>query len=558
MIDEQVERWLEGDYDEETKAEIRRLAEEDPQALQDAFYTTLKFGTGGLRGLMGVGTNRMNVYTVREATQGLANYLNKETKNPSILIGYDSRLQSREFAEEAAKVMTGNGISVHMFKELCPTPIVSFGCRHLKCSAAIMVTASHNPPEYNGYKVYWSHGGQVLPPHDVGIVEEVNKVKEIKLGSLDDVEWITTAIDDAYIKATQALQNYPEQNKRDGAKLRVVYSSLHGTGATITPRSMQDWGFTDVHLVEEQCKPDGLFPTINNPNPEDPEAMTLCIALLDQIDGDILIATDGDADRVGIAVRHQGKTHLLNGNQIACVLIAHICEAMKQQNAFPENPAFIKTIVTSELFRKIAESYDCACFDVLTGFKYIGQLITKWEEEGGPSYIFGGEESYGYLLGTHTRDKDGIAPSSLLCEAALHAKLAGKTLIDRLDEIYEKYGLYREELASLSFPGKEGAEKMAALMEKMRREPPQSFGGIAVELIEDYKTSERKEIATNQTSPIDLPSSNVLAFTLADQTRLVIRPSGTEPKIKLYVAVVHDDAESHMQLMLNDLKSHLS
>lgn len=550
-----VNAWLDGHYDSYTKAEIRNMMNENPKELTDAFYTKLSFGTGGLRGIMGVGSNRMNIYTVAAATQGLANYLNKQpapSGTHSVIIGYDSRNHSREFAEVAAKVLAGNGIKALFYFEIRPVPLVSFGCRYKKCSAGIMITASHNPPEYNGYKVYWSDGGQVLPPHDTQIIQEVDKitdpsmVKQVPDLGNPLIEIIGTEIDDVYVQDTSTLQLYPNDNQEHGKELKIVYTSLHGTGITLMPRELTAWGFTSVSYVEKQIIPDGDFPTTPFPNPEEKAALQMGIDLLTETDRDLLIATDPDADRVGVAVMHKGEVQLLNGNQVASLCANHICEALTRQNKMPAKAAFIKTIVTTELFKAICDTYGKPCFNVLTGFKYIAQKIQEWETEpNGYQYIFGGEESYGYLFGTFTRDKDAITSSALICEMALHAKLRGKTLIDLLHDLFRKYGVYEENLISVNFDdSKEGKEQMTANMAKLRQSPPTKINGVDVISIEDYQTSIKSFLKANKTETLTLPKSNVLLFWLADESKVMVRPSGTEPKIKLYCGVIQKNFAS--------------
>lgn len=545
-----LDLWLKGDYDETVKNEIKELLDKDPQSIIDGFYTTLSFGTGGLRGIMGVGSNRMNKYTIREATQGLANYINQQTeadKGHAVFIGYDSRRNSQFFAEESAKVLAGNGIKVILTPELRPTPFVSFGCRMLKCSAAIMITASHNPPEYNGYKVYWSDGAQIIPPHDAGIIQEVKKVTDPKM--VKSVETIhhplitfsDKALDEAYVEATIPHQLYPLQNKENGKDLKVVYTSLNGTGITLIPSTLRAWGFTNVEYVKEQIIPDGDFPTLKSPNPEDRAALQLGINLMQATAGDLLIANDPDADRVGVAVMHQDKVRILNGNEIACICLEHVIQGLLSQSRMPQNAAFIKTIATTELFQAICDANHKPCFNVLTGFKYIAERIRAWDEDPQNPYqfIFGGEESYGYLIGTQVRDKDAIISSALICEVALQAKLQGKSLVDFLEDIWKKYGLYQEYLVSVNYPEtKEGKAKMALGTEKLRKESPKQILGIDVLVMEDYRNSTRTEVKTGATSKIDLPASDVLVFHLADKSKVMVRPSGTEPKIKLYGGVV--------------------
>lgn len=543
-----IDLWLKGDYDDASKNEIRRLQRENPEELLDAFYTHLNFGTGGLRGIMGVGTNRMNAYNVRAATQGLANYILKQTPKAnkhSVVISYDCRLHSREFAEEAAKVLAANNIEVFLYKELRPVALASFGVLYKHCTAGIMVTASHNPPKYNGYKVYWSHGGQVLPPHDKGIIDEVNKitankmVKKVEQLSHPLIHEVDGEIDAAFIDAIRPLQMHPGDNKSKGKELHVVYTSLHGAGITMVPRALNDWGFTNQTIVDEQKTPDGNFPTLKNPNPEEPEAMRLGIKKLQAVKGDLLLATDPDTDRLGVVVMHNHEPFFFNGNETVCLLAEHLCRSMEVTHSKPPKPMFIKTIVTTELFRKIVEHHGATCLDVLTGFKYIGEKISQWEEDKvnhvtPHHFIFGGEESYGCLLGTQVRDKDAIVTAACVCEAALQMKLQNKTLVDLLYEIYLKYGVYREKLLSLTFEGKEGVDKMHAMMLHLRQNPPTSIDGIPVVTLEDYLSRTTLHLATGNKEPIILPKSDVLRFWLEDDTKIVVRPSGTEPKIKLY------------------------
>lgn len=552
-IKSRIDSWLNGDYDEDTKLKIRQLIKENPQELIDAFYTNLSFGTGGLRALMGVGTNRLNNYTIAAATQGLSNYL-KKTENFSLLsvfIGYDSRHHSKEFAEEAAKVLAANKIHVYLCKDIRPTPFVSFGCRFKKCSAAIMITASHNPKEYNGYKVYWSDGAQVLPPHDIGIIHEVNQITNLqsvhKVPTLNNshIEYVGSDVDDAYLKAIQKLLIYPEQDKSKGHNIHAIYTSLHGTGITLIPEAFKNAGFSTISYVEKQCIPDGDFPTLKSPNPEEKAALQLGIDLMNSKNGDLLIANDPDADRVGIALKHEGETILLNGNQIACILLSYICEALIATQKMPSKAAFVKTIVTTELFKAIAEGYGKQCYEVLTGFKYIAEKIREWEEQtNGPEYVFGAEESYGYLFGTVVRDKDAISTSMLLMEAALQAKLQGKTLIDKLHEIYKKHGCFVEKVISVKFEEtKAGKEQMQKGMENLEKQPPKEILNTKVEAIENYAKSIRIN-SDGKREILNLPKSDVLIFWLEDGSKLIIRPSGTEPKIKIYGGVVITDFEN--------------
>lgn len=552
-----IEQWLHGPYDDETKAALNKLLEEKPKEVADAFYTNIEFGTGGLRGIMGIGCNRMNCYTVRAATQGLANYLSKQPLREgsihSVFIGYDSRHNSRLFAEECAKVLAANRIRVYLCQDLRPTPLVSFGCRYKKCSAAIMITASHNPPAYNGYKLYWNDGAQVLPPHDKNIIEEVKKMhspSEVKAADRIEhplIELISDEIDAAYLNAIETLQITPKINQKDGGALKIIYTSLHGTGITLLPIAMERAGFTDVETVEEQAIVDGGFPTVESPNPEEESALKMGVEKLRKTGGDILIATDPDADRVGIAVSHHGKIQILNGNQIACLCLNFILETLTAQERLAHNAAFIKTIATTELFGAICRGFKKPCFNVLTGFKYIAEKIRTWELDPKHPYqfVFGGEESYGYLIGSLTRDKDAITSSILIAETALNAKKEGKTLIDKLESIYNKYGYYQEKLLSLNFgDSQEGKQRMDEGMSLLRKNPPSQLANTEVVSIEDYMLSQKRHLKTNETSPLEFPKSNALLYWLEDGTKLLIRPSGTEPKIKVYCGAVIKNFES--------------
>lgn len=578
LTNHNVNSWLKGSYDKETKETIERLLVENPQEILDAFYTHLSFGTGGVRGIMGVGTNRINKYTLQACTQGLANYLNQQPKTDQghrVMIGYDSRHHSREFAIECAKVLAANQIHVYIYKEIRPTPLVSFGCRLKKCSSAIMLTASHNPGQYNGYKVYWNDGSQVLPPHDLGIIDEVNKINDISMvKSITDlnnpfIEWIDDEIDHEYLKAIDGLQLYPKNNKEQGKNLKIAYTSLHGTGITLVPKAMNAWGFSTVELVKKQIIPDGDFPTCKSPNPEDHEALQLGMETLLASKGDILIATDPDADRVGIAINHRGKIQHMDGNQLACLLLHHILEALSEQNRLPANAAFVKTIVTSELFHEICKAKDKPCFNVLTGFKYVAEKIREWENSNSFQFIFGGEDSYGYLYGTKVRDKDAVISSLLICEMALQSKLKGKTLIDLLHEIWHTHGVYTEKLSTVKFEdSKMGKEQMTKGMDFLRKNPPQKIGQINVLVLEDYYHSQKQDLLTGKAEKILLPQSDVLLFRLADESTLVIRPSGTEPKIKIYCGVVKKNAENiklaieegnaHAAWLIEQLQIHLN
>jgi len=526
-----AQSWL-GDpyYDEKTKAEVRELLK-NPEELIDAFYTELSFGTGGLRGIMGAGSNRINIYTIRKATQGLANYIRKRG-NPSqgVAIGFDSRHHSHEFAEETAKVFAANGIKAFLMKELRPTPYVSFATRHLKAQAGVMITASHNPKEYNGYKVFWQDGGQVVPPHDTGIISEVNAITspaQIKLAKIDDplIISVNSTLDEDYLRALSALQHFPGEDHR---ALKICYTSLHGTGITLMPEALRRWGFSPPHLVATQVVPDGNFPTVHFPNPEYPEALKDGIDDLVQTGNDILIATDPDADRLGVVVRHQDKPVTLSGNEQAAIAAYFICETLKMQKKLPPKGAIVTTIVTTELLKKISEAYQVKCFEVLTGFKYIGEKIHEWEQKpGGYQFLFGAEESYGYLMGTYARDKDAMIAGCLFAEIALKMKEQGKTLVDLLYDIYRKFGIYREKQFSLTFEeGKKGIDTIHHLMERLRKNPPTLLAGQKIVSTEDFLKD----------TPENLPRSDVLLYRLEDKSKVIIRPSGTEPKLKVYLA----------------------
>jgi len=526
MIQERIQTWLDGPYDEKTKEEIRYLLQNDPESLQDAFFKNLSFGTGGLRAKMGIGTNRLNRYTVQMATQGLANYLLKlDKKNLSVFIGYDVRDQSEQFAMAAAKVLAGNHIEALLTDAICPTPLVSFGCRHFGCQAAIMITASHNPPEYNGYKVYWSDGGQIVAPHDQGILQESEKIKtinEVRIAPETSplIRLIDSSLDEAYLNKLAACKL-----EKETTPLKILYTPLHGTGVRILPRALQSWGHS-LDLVEKQSEPNGKFPHTVSVNPEEKEAFELGSKQLVEEGADLLLATDPDADRVGAMILHEKEVLQLTGNQIACLCLDYICKTLSQRKKLSPRHACIKTIVTTELFQRIAESYGVSCFNVLTGFKYIAGQIAKWEETGAPyEYLFGGEESFGYLFQSFVRDKDAISSSCLIAETAASAKKRGNTLLDELYELYERFGVYRQSLTTLSLPtGEAGQRAVSKIMSQLRNNPLEQLSGQKVTQVHDYLFPKNSE----------LPSSDVLSFWLEDHSKLVIRPSGTEPKIKIY------------------------
>lgn len=535
-----VEQWLTGPYDAETKNEIRRLQKENPQSLEEAFYKNLEFGTGGLRGIMGVGTNRMNQYTVGTATQGFANYLKKSVSGEiKVVIGHDCRNNSRSFAEITANVMAANGIKVFLFEALRPTPELSFTIRRLKAHGGVVCTASHNPKEYNGYKAYWSDGGQLVPPHDKNVIDEVNKIS-----SIDEVKWnggesnitlLGKDADEAYLEAVQKLSVNPEIIRQQH-DLKIVYTSIHGTGITLVPEILKRFGFTNVHIVPEQKVPDGNFPTVVYPNPEESEAMSLGLKLAEKIDADLLLGTDPDSDRVAVGVKdNHGHWVLLNGNQTGVILFNYLVSARKAKGLSKPNDFICKTIVTSDLIDVFAEKQGVVCMNVLTGFKWIAEKIR--ENEGKLHFVCGGEESYGCMIGDQTRDKDAVSAVALVCEMAAVAKSKGKTLFDELIDIYIQYGFYKERLVSITKKGMHGTEEIAAMMQKFRENPPKSINGSEVVELLDYKTGKAKNLKTGETSHITLPSSNVLQFKLDDGSKISARPSGTEPKIKFYFSV---------------------
>jgi len=538
-----IESWLKGSYDNDTKEEIKKLLYSDPDSLKDAFFQKLAFGTAGARGIMGIGTNRLNIYTIRFMAQGLANYLlGQKKQNLSVSIGYDNRNNSDLFAKETAKVLAANNITVFLFDRLCPTFLVSYAVRKKKCIAGVMITASHNPPEYNGFKVYWQDGGQVLPPHDKGIIEEVNKIEDneqIKT-SFDEslIKMVYEEIETSYLQDIEDVQNLKEQNQKYGKDLLCIYTNLHGTGITLLPKALKGWGFTNVSLVEEQKQPDGNFPNAPHPNPEEKEALSLGIEKMKKTDADIFLATDPDCDRIGVVIKHKEMIYHFTGNEIATLLLFHILS----KRSHLSNGGVCKSIVTTRIFDLISESFKVPTFQVLTGFKYIAELIEKWETSKEKNFIFGAEESCGYLAETFVRDKDAVSAAALLVEMALDLKKQKKTLLDLLHEIYQKFGIYREKVISISFdPSKEGMDKMKSIMKSLRESTPKTFASFEIIKIDDYLISSSKDIKENKSSKISLPKSDVLVFHLSDLSTLTIRPSGTEPKIKIYVSVCQSE-----------------
>ncbi len=557
-----LNEWLSGNYDEETKACIRLIMKEKPSEIINSFYKKLSFGTAGMRGIMGVGSNRMNQYTVGAATQALANYLLQQplpnNRPHSVFIGYDCREHSQEFAEEAARVLAGNHIHVFLCRHLRPTPLISFGCRYKKCSAAIMITASHNPRQYNGYKVYWNDGGQVLPPHDTGILAQLNSITDPSQVKRDlslpnpHVQMCESEIDAAYLKAISTQQLYPVEGQQKGKQLKIIYTNLHGTGITLMPQTLTAWGFPHVQFVASQKEPDGTFPTVDAPNPEEESALRLGIQALENENADLLIATDPDGDRLGVAFRHHGATLILNGNQIASLLTHHICAGLTKQGRLPKNAAFVKTIVTTDLMSAITTAYKCPCINVLTGFKHIAAQIRHWEQEpNSPLFIFGAEESYGYLSGTQTRDKDAILSGALLCEIALLAKLEKKTLLDQLHFLYATYGTFVEKVLSVNFEdSKNGKDQMTAAMDKLHHSPIKAIGKIPVQKVDDYLRSLSTTYPNKNTTPLTLPQSDLIVFWLENGSKIIIRPSGTEPKIKIYCSIqLHKTADIPLALL---------
>ena len=546
---EVYEQWLSNPYfDEATKEELKNIAEDDNE-IKERFYMDLEFGTAGLRGIIGAGTNRINIYVVRRATQGLANYIAKvDKKSQGVAIAYDSRHMSPEFAEEAALCLAANGIKAYIFESLRPTPELSFAVRHLGCVAGINVTASHNPPEYNGYKVYWEDGAQITPPHDSGIMGEVksisdwNTVKTIDKAEAEKAglfQVIGKEVDDAYMAELKKQVLHMDAIKAEGKNLKVVYTPLHGTGNIPARRILKELGFENVYVVKEQELPDGDFPTVSYPNPEAAEAFELGLKLAKEVDADLVLATDPDADRLGVRVKDKnGEYHDLTGNMSGCLLANYEISQKKAINgSLPEDGALIKTIVTTNLADAIAKGYGVKLIEVLTGFKFIGQQILGFEQSGKGSYLFGFEESYGCLIGTYARDKDAIVATMALCEAAAYYKTQGKTLWDAMIEMYEQFGYYKDAIQSVTMKGIEGLQKIQEIMNSLRQNPPAEFAGHKVVAVRDYKADTITDVATGAVEPTGLPNSNVLYYELTDDAWVCVRPSGTEPKVKFYYGV---------------------
>jgi len=540
-IQERINIWVNGNYDAITKSTIADLQKNNPDELADAFYRNLEFGTGGLRGLMGVGTNRVNKYTIGMATQGFANYLKKTYGNEEIkiAIAHDSRNNSRFFAETTANVFAANGIKVFLFEALRPTPELSFAIRNLKCKAGVVCTASHNPKEYNGYKAYWNDGGQLVPPHDKNVITEVEAIN-----SVDDVKWeggeknisiLGKEMDDAYLTMVKGLSVYPDVIAKQH-DLKIVYTPIHGTGITLVPEVLSRFGFTNVHIVEEQATPDGNFPTVAYPNPEESETMSIGLQKAKALNADILLGTDPDADRVGIGVKnHKGEWVLMNGNQTAVLAFAYMMEARNAKGIAQPNDMVISTIVTTEMINEVAKFYKVGCYNVLTGFKWIAEKIK--ELEGKENYVIGGEESFGLMIGDQIRDKDAVSAVALMCEMAAYEKNKGKSLFDKMIELYLQFGFYYETLISITKKGMNGQKEIADMMDGYRNTPPTLINNVAVVTLLDYQLQIGKNLLTGESWKINLPKSNVLQFITADGSKISARPSGTEPKIKFYFSV---------------------
>ena len=543
------EEWLETPYfDEKTKEELRAIAS-DEKEIEERFYRDLEFGTGGLRGIIRGGTNRMKIYTVRKATQGLANFIRKENaQEKGVAIAFDSRNMSPEFAEEAALCLAANGIKAYIFPSLRPTPMLSFALRELGCTAGIVVTASHNPPEYNGYKVYWADGAQITYPKDEQIIGEVKAVTDyasVKTMSREEAEKaglyqvIGPEIDDKYIAALKSLVIHPEIIREEAQNLKIVYTPLHGTGNLPVRRILKELGFEKVYVVKEQERPDGNFPTVSYPNPEDKNAFKLALDLAKEVDADIVLATDPDADRLGVYAKDTktGEYMSFTGNMSGMLILEYILSQRKALGTLPENGAVVTTIVSGKMSKEITKEYGMALIETLTGFKYIGEQIKFFEQSGSHEYVFGYEESYGCLVGTHARDKDAVVAVMALCEVAAYCRHQGITLCDQMERLFEKYGYYKEGLCTVTLKGQEGAKKIQSMMEQIRTNVPDAVGGLKILRFRDYRENVIRDCATGEETATGLPKSNVLYFELENDAWCCIRPSGTEPKIKFYIGV---------------------
>jgi len=564
QVRERAQKWLNPAFDKETREQVQHLLDKDVTELIESFYRDLEFGTGGLRGIMGVGTNRMNIYTVGIATQGLCNYLRKQFAHlPEIraAIAFDSRNNSMKFADITSKVFSANGIRVYLFDSLRPTPELSFAIRTYKCHCGVVITASHNPKEYNGYKVYWEDGGQIVPPHDKNIINEVQSIKDISEvkfnGDSNLIRVIGSQTDEIYINTLSTLSLSPEIIKKHN-DIAIVYTPIHGTGVELVPKILHKFGFTNITSIPEQDIIDGNFPTVVSPNPEESAALKLALEKADEIDADIVMATDPDADRVGIGVKdNNGNFILLNGNQAASVLIYYLLRKWKENGKLKGKEYIVKTIVTTDLLADIAKKSNVDCFEVLTGFKYIAEKIR--ELEGAKTFIGGGEESYGYLCGDFVRDKDAVISCAMFAEITAWAKDQGKTPYQILMEIYQEFGLYKEHLVSLTLKGKDGVEQIAQMMKNYRANPPKSIDGSTVKTIHDYQKQETTDTVTGKISSINQPKSDVLQFIAEDGTKVSVRPSGTEPKIKFYFGVKGElKSASELENQLKELDAKIA
>ena len=565
-----AQKWLEGNYDETTKAQVKYLIDNDKKELTECFYKDLEFGTGGLRGIMGVGSNRMNEYTVGMATQGLSNYLKECFKGQEVkvAVAHDSRNNSRFFAERVADIFASNGFKVYLFDELRPTPELSFAIRELGCQSGVVVTASHNPKEYNGYKAYWADGAQVTPPHDKNIIAEVEKITsidQIELGkNPENITILGKEFDDIYLARIKGLSMAPEAVAKNH-DMKIVYSPMHGAGVKLVPASLRNFGFTNIIMVEEQSIVDGNFPTVASPNPEERATMSMAIELARKEGAELVIATDPDADRIAIAVLDdKGEYVLLNGNQTMVLLLSYMLTRWGELGKLDGKQFVIKTIVTSEMVKAVADAYGVKCYDCLTGFKYIAKIIR--ENEGKTTYIGGGEESFGFLAGDFVRDKDAVSACALAAEAMAWAKEKGLTLHEWLKELYVKYGFYREGLVSVVRKGKEGAEEIQKMMVDMRTNPPKTILGSPVVKINDFLSLEQTDVVAGTKTPIEQDKSNVLQFFTEDGTKVSVRPSGTEPKIKFYFGVCaplcctarFDDVQAELDAKIEAIKKELN
>ncbi len=570
VVQEKAQKWLNGNYDSKTKEQVKYLMNNDVQELTESFYKDLEFGTGGLRGIMGVGTNRMNIYTVGMATQGLANYLKKAFPNEQIkvAIGHDSRNNSRLFSEQVASIFAANGFKVYLFDSLRPTPELSFAIRQLGCQSGVVITASHNPKEYNGYKAYWADGAQVTPPHDKNIIAEVKQITSpdevLTTRSWENITILGEDFDEVYLNAVHGLSLSPEAiaANRD---MKIVYTPLHGTGVILVPASLRKFGFKNIITVKEQNIPDGNFPTVVSPNPEERATMKMALDLAAKEKVDLVLATDPDADRIGVAIPDEnGEYILLNGNQTCSLLVYYLLKRWSDLNRLDNKQFIIKTIVTTGLINRIAESFGVKCFECLTGFKYIAEIIRNLE--GKMKYIGGGEESFGFLAGDFVRDKDAVSACSLTAEAAAWAKTQGMTLYDMLKEMYINYGFYKEAMIYIVRQGKEGADEIKKMMDDYRANPPKTLGGSPIVAIKDYLSSESLDLRNGKRAPIEMEKSNVLQFFTEDHTIVSIRPSGTEPKIKYYFGIREelpskeqfDTVQRRLDSRLEELKTELN